>query len=76
MQAKVKGINLLDIQNSVPERSELAKKLRHAVEKGEDFQIDTAAPAGKESGSRLKGRILRSDDEPPYRILLQFVKKG
>ena len=76
VQAKVKGINLLDIQNSVPERSELAEKLRHAVEKGEDFQIDTAAPAGKESGSRLKGRILRSDDEPPYRTLLQFVKKG
>jgi two-component system CheB/CheR fusion protein len=73
-----KGMNIFKIHHRLPGWTDLAAKLKEALEKGEDFEINPGRPSSsKVKGAyRVMGQIIRIGDDWPYRILLRFAKDG
>ena len=76
-QDDIKGKDIVDLQGSITDQLKLKSKLEIALGKDknfktEDFEMET--PQGKKRFS-IDGRIIKSDADFPYRLLLEFIIK-
>ena len=76
-QEDIKGKDIVNLQGSITDQLKLKSKLENALRKDknfktEDFEMET--PQGKKSFS-IDGRIIKSDADFPYRLLLEFIMK-
>ncbi len=73
-QETIAGADFFSLQQHITKREDLKTALNAALEKGTEFKTPTIGMTGPE-GKRtfvIHGRIIRKDDDFPYRILLRF----
>jgi hypothetical protein len=76
-QADIKGKDVYNLQASITDQLKLKSKLENALMKDKDFKTESFAmetPQGKRNFS-IDGRIIKSDADFPYRLLLEFIMK-
>jgi two-component system CheB/CheR fusion protein len=76
-QEDVKGTDMLGFHSGITEQTDLNSKLKTALEKSTDFKtqpFEIESPKGKQSFTIL-GRVIKKDEDFPYRVLLQFEKQ-
>jgi two-component system CheB/CheR fusion protein len=77
-QEDVKGTELLCFDPRIPQKLDLESKLKTAMEQGTDFKtqaFEIELPEGKQQFT-IQGRVVKKDEDFPYRILLQFVRQS
>jgi two-component system CheB/CheR fusion protein len=72
---KIEGQKLFAISGGLMEKTELAARLKSALEKGEDFRLtaDATSPSKTAGDFCIDGRIIGRGDGRPYHILLHFT---
>jgi len=73
-QKKLKGTDFLQSHHKFTGKIDLKRKLKAALETGKDFtseMVEIETPAG-ENSIAIIGRLLKGDQNFPYRILIQF----
>jgi two-component system, chemotaxis family, CheB/CheR fusion protein len=76
-QADIKGKDVYNLQASITDQLKLKSKLENALMKDKDFnteRFEMETPQGKRNFS-IDGRIIKSDADFPYRLLLEFIMK-
>jgi len=74
-QEEIKGKDIVNLQGSITDQLKLKSELENALRKGKDFQteeFDMETPQGVKKFS-IDGRIIKSDPDFPYRLLLEFI---
>ncbi len=76
-QNKVNELDIGFFQRKIPKHTGLASKLKKAIKDGKRFETKSFVLKTSEGEQRYKiqGRIIIKDDEFPYRLLLQLIKK-
>ena len=75
-QNKVNDMDFLSVQPGTFRAIDLKSELKTALKKGKDFTtrpVEVKLPDSSQSFA-IHGRIIKSRDDNPYRILLHFVK--
>jgi two-component system CheB/CheR fusion protein len=75
-EQNMQGTDVFDIHNGLLSETDLASKLKNAAANKQNFQIDASEVTLSRRTDRylINGRIIQTGDDPPYRILLQFIK--
>jgi len=73
----ISGLDVLDIENGLLAATGLKSRLADAAEKKKGFQIAASEITQSDGANKylINGRVIRADDDQPYRILLHFLKE-
>ena len=77
-QESVQDRDIHSFVSEVPEQINLESMLESALQDGVDFETDTFRMIDEDEGERnmsIKGRVIHSEQDSPYRILISFENK-
>ncbi len=75
-QGEIRDVNALDLAGGALRNTDLQEQLENALNKGENFEtreFQMPVQDGTNTMS-LQGRIIRQDQDQPYRILINFIQ--
>lgn len=73
----IEGASPFAAQNDLLKQADLGPRLKTALDRGENFDAEAFETSrdGQQRRYVVTGRIIKKDEDFPYRILLHFVEK-
>jgi two-component system CheB/CheR fusion protein len=75
-ESQTQGMDVFAIHNGLLGETDLKAKLNTATESKHNFEVDADRVIRSDNANqyRIKGRVLQTGEDSPYRILLHFLK--